>query len=466
MDLNNVNQLQSELSRLYRALDESEHDIKRLKEHNKTLKEEKQIYVSSAHAAESGDTGQAAKKIVELSKKVRGMTAELESTKTKVRNSEKENRELKAKTDLLTAKMKENNMDTNMSENATAFSLSGLSKRYEAELRDKARKERDLLTTIEQHQLEIKSQKKILEEELGETFTSASGLLNGNWKGRQTQIIALQSRIKELERSKNQQTALPNQLKDLTKLHKESLERHKREVESRDDQIKDLTGKVNQVKVRCQTLTNHQRVLKEHSLALEEKTRHDDELIEALTIRVENIPKTITPHDTPRGPPVKLESKESIVEIKELRNKITALESEVNSKEQQMDQLHGACETLRRENEHLQQSIIDGQVQTKTIERDSLDLGEDLSQQVQISTLLKEKELAVDQLNGARQELSQLIDNIKKNTSDELLADDLRSLRIVLQAQIQGRSKDTRKFQDLLEKNRKAFLEAVQIMKK
>ena len=37
-------------------------------------------------------------------------------------------------------------------------------------------------------------------------------------------------------------------------------------MSSKDDQIKDLSQKLQQVKVRCQTLTNHQRVLKEHSL--------------------------------------------------------------------------------------------------------------------------------------------------------------------------------------------------------
>jgi len=164
---------------------------------NKSLREDKQLYASSAKAADSGDAGQTAKKIIELSKKVRNVTAEMESAKTKVRNTEKENRELKAKNELLAAKMKQNIMDSNsVSDSASAFSLQNLSKRYEAELREKSRKEKELKTQIEQLQLEIKSQKKILEQELGENFTSASSLLNGNWKGRQNQIMALQSRIK------------------------------------------------------------------------------------------------------------------------------------------------------------------------------------------------------------------------------------------------------------------------------
>ena len=55
---------------------------------------------------------------------------------------------------------------------------------------------------------------------------------------------------------------------------------------------------------------------------------------------------------------------------------------------------------------------------------------------------------------------------VVRTSSDELLADDLRSLRAVLQAQIQGRSKDTKRFQQLLEQNRLAFLEAIQLLQK
>ncbi|CBY21794.1 unnamed protein product [Oikopleura dioica] len=394
----------------------------------------------------------------------------MESAKTKVRNTEKENRELKAKNELLAAKMKQNNMDSNsVSDSASAFSLQNLSKRYEAELREKSRKEKELKTQIEQLQLEIKSQKKILEQEIGENFTSASSLLNGNWKGRQNQIMALQSRIKELERSKNQQNAVPGQLKELTKFHKDTLEKHKAEINSKDDQIKDLSQKLQQVKVRCQTLTNHQRVLKEHSLALEEKTKHDDELIEALSQRIKQIPAAVHSDEIPRGPTVKLESKETISEIKNLKEKIAILEQTVARKEEQMEQLHGACETLRNENERLQNSIVDGKVETKRqpIERDSLDLGaEDTVSNVQIQTLEREKQVAQQHLDECRKELSAFIERFDRTSSDELVADDLRSLRAVLQAQIQGRSSDTRRFQNLLEQNRLAFLEAIQLLQK
>ena len=150
LDLNNVQELQSELSRLYRALEESDHDIRKYKgsishfqfsnwlfcsAENKSLREDKQLYASSAKAADSGDTGQSAKKIIELSKKVRNVTAEMESAKTKVRNVEKENRELKAKNELLVAKLKQSNMDSNVTGMGAEFTFSRLHKLCKSQLK-------------------------------------------------------------------------------------------------------------------------------------------------------------------------------------------------------------------------------------------------------------------------------------------------------------------------------------------
>ena len=41
-------------------------------------------------------------------------------------------------------------------------------------------------------------------------------------------------------------------------------------------------------KSRIQTLQNQIRILKEQTIALEEKGRHDDELVEALTARLKS----------------------------------------------------------------------------------------------------------------------------------------------------------------------------------
>lgn len=52
-------------------------------------------------------------------------------------------------------------------------------------------------------------------------------------------------------------------------------------MKEKDDEIQGIMKKNNMSKSRNQTLINQQRILKEHIVALEEKGRHDDELIEA-----------------------------------------------------------------------------------------------------------------------------------------------------------------------------------------
>ena len=50
--------------------------------------------------------------------------------------------------------------------------------------------------------------------------------------------------------------------------------------------------------------------------------------------------------------------------------------------------------------------------------------------------------------------------------SDELTADDLKSLRTVLQNQIRARKEDSRKFDSILAENREAYLAAVELIQK
>ena len=116
---------------------------------------------------------------------------------------------------------------------------------------------------------------------MGVNFFYQNKVLTGNWKGRQQQILSLQSRIQELERIKNQNTVLPQQVKQLKKENLEFFEKHKNLMKEKDDEIQGIMKKNNMSKSRNQTLINQQRILKEHIVALEEKGRHDDELIEA-----------------------------------------------------------------------------------------------------------------------------------------------------------------------------------------
>ena len=75
-------------------------------------------------------------------------------------------------------------------------------------------------------------------------------------------------------------------------------------------------------KSRIQTLQNQVRILKEQTLALEEKGRHDDELVEALTGRLKSTKTTTDSPNSTSSSIAQLQSKESINEIKQLRHEL------------------------------------------------------------------------------------------------------------------------------------------------
>ena len=73
----------------------------------------------------------------------------------------------------------------------------------EENLRQLQKENHGLKLDLQNAQMEMKNQKKILEMEIGTDFVNSSQLLGNGFKGRNQQIIALQSRVKELERIKD-----------------------------------------------------------------------------------------------------------------------------------------------------------------------------------------------------------------------------------------------------------------------
>ena len=63
-------------------------------------------------------------------------------------------------------------------------------------------------------------------------------------KGRQQQIIALQARIKELERIKLQSQENPSQIKQVKKDYQDFIEKYKKEIKEKDVQIAESNKKV------------------------------------------------------------------------------------------------------------------------------------------------------------------------------------------------------------------------------
>merc|ERR1711990_1290740 len=121
MDLDDPAELRNELSRLYRALEEKDLRLKQTAKQNEKLKSDLEIYSSASGSGQIGNQGHAAKKIIELGKKTRSITTELESEKTKVRGLEKDKRDLDKKVSQLASKLAAANIEASAGD---AYSMS------------------------------------------------------------------------------------------------------------------------------------------------------------------------------------------------------------------------------------------------------------------------------------------------------------------------------------------------------
>ena len=74
-----------------------------------------------------------------------------------------------------------------------------------------------------------------------------SKLIKKPEKGRQQQIIALQARIKELERIKLQSQENPSQIKQVKKDYQDFIEKYKKEIKQKDAQINESNKKVSKL---------------------------------------------------------------------------------------------------------------------------------------------------------------------------------------------------------------------------
>ena len=77
---------------------------------------------------------------------------------------------MKNKNDQILAKLKSQKFEIEHESSEFSFSSEAMSKRHENEIRNFKKNEKNYQTQIEQLQLEIKTQKKVLESELGENI--------------------------------------------------------------------------------------------------------------------------------------------------------------------------------------------------------------------------------------------------------------------------------------------------------
>ncbi|CAO2633119.1 Coiled-coil domain-containing protein 13 [Lemmus lemmus] len=308
-----IQQIRSELretidenGRLYKLLKERDFEIKHLK---KKIEEDRLAFTGATGMA--GDL--VANKIVELSKKNRGLMAESESAKAKVKQLTNCIQELKQELQMAPAGLPaKGTTDTGTKPLTQVGDRARLETPEVKALQDRLAatnlKMSELRNQIQSAKQELRVAQKVLANEVGEDVNIQQLLASpGTWRGRAQQILVLQSKVRELEKQlgqrQNKTTGLSGseplpvgsdprkltaqeknllRIRSLEKDKQESWEKLASEREALQTELEDLRRKFEGMRSRNKVLSSEVKTLKTQMVTLVEKGRHDDELIDAL----------------------------------------------------------------------------------------------------------------------------------------------------------------------------------------
>ncbi|XP_070547060.1 coiled-coil domain-containing protein 13-like [Ptychodera flava] len=315
-----IRELKDENGRLYKLLSERDYEIRKLK------KQREEANLAMTGGGVASDT--AASKIVDLSKKNRELTAEVESEKNKSRQLLRKVNDLEKEVMLAKRELSLEGSGKQKSHAAKMYTLGDTLEEQPAvdPAEMKALKEKitqsnlkmaEYRNQVQQLKQDLKIAQKVLEKEVGENV-NIPALLNGtsNWRGRAQQIIGLQNKVSDLksqlshiqtrpttEMSLEEQfmtmettqnfsprSATSSVYNDKNRSKLRNMERERREASQKaadelkalEEDYSKLKEKFDASKARNKVLTNEVKTLKQQVSTLIDKSTHDNELITAL----------------------------------------------------------------------------------------------------------------------------------------------------------------------------------------
>nr|XP_014353545.1 PREDICTED: coiled-coil domain-containing protein 13 isoform X2 [Latimeria chalumnae] len=301
-----LREIRDENARLYKLLKEKDFEIKYLKK-----KREEERLALAGTAGLAGDV--AATKIVELSKRNRELTAEMEKERSRVKQLNNRIKEVEKELQTVVSSQPAGSRDGSTKQ-LTPRTLEGILPPEHPELKAMQEKlsaanikladQRNQLQTVRQ---ELRMAHKVLVSEVGDSV-NIQQLLNatGSWRGRAQQILTLQAKVRDLEnqlasRGPESDSGIEEELLGLTGLRrapvqdknlirirtmekerKEALEKLTGEHEALQKEHADLRTRLEGAKARNQVLCQEVKSLKQQLGTLMEKGKHDNELVDAL----------------------------------------------------------------------------------------------------------------------------------------------------------------------------------------